>query len=105
MLKFYRFHQNNSGGFHIGHHLIFVQAKTAAQANKLAQKLGGVYFDWGASDCECCGKRWRKVDKTDGYDKLLDKYDNYEDYIIIFETGKILEVKWDEYPLEQDWRS
>ena len=86
-MKRYEFRQNNSHGFFVQPEWtgpealggifdsnplnewprqditpdVWVMAENEAQANKLAQKFAGVYFDGhleGGADCPCCGPRW-----------------------------------------------
>jgi len=74
MLKWFNFHQNNSGGRFVADDAVdvyvIVQAHTADEANQLAQRIG-IYFhgvDAGI-DCECCGDRWSAIYGTeDGTD-------------------------------------
>lgn len=61
--KFYRFIQNNSGGFFIVDEnlcaTIYIEADNIAEAIKKAEEVG-CYWD-GVSkdlDCSCCGDRW-----------------------------------------------
>lgn len=73
--KLFRFRQNNSGGEFIvddtvGVHVV-IEAESADQANEVATKYLGIYFngvDEGI-DCECCGDRWDPVE-GDGTDKV-----------------------------------
>ena len=39
---------------------VWVMAESASEANELAQKYAGVYFDGceRGMDCDCCGDRW-----------------------------------------------
>lgn len=66
-LKWFCFHQNNSGGyFNVNEneaHLVFIQARSAEEANGLA----GDRFDH--SYCSCCGERWNSVDEEEGSDE------------------------------------
>lgn len=70
---FFHYSQNNSGGGFdfdeatgITHHVV-IEAKTAAEANSLAEQKG-LYFDGCDSgrDCPCCGDRWGCASDTDG---------------------------------------
>lgn len=62
--KFYRYHQNNSGGFYRGPQDIYVEASFPDVADIIAQQYG-VYFD-GRGDCvECCGYRWSHASDRD----------------------------------------
>ena len=78
-LKYYRFHQNNSGGaFSAPAINVFIQAESPSQANEIAEKHG-VYFD-SSNDCECCGPRWEEATEYDvchdveGFDAYADWY-------------------------------
>ena len=57
---FYRYRQNNSGGyFHQDDHVgveVYIEAKDAVEADRLAENVG-IYFH-GLGDCSCCGNRW-----------------------------------------------
>ena len=79
----FRFWQNNSGGFwndiepvsesvRIDKHShdVLIEAKTATEANKIAE-ANGIYFDGvGAGvDCECCGDRWYQVSHPEREDE------------------------------------
>lgn len=66
-LKWFRFDQNNSGGYFIQNDTIceevFIQAENADKAIEKAQIL----FDQHSEYCECCGERWSYcVDDQDG---------------------------------------
>lgn len=70
-MKYYCFNQNNTFGVFdsndkVTEH-VYIQARTAKEANKKAQKIG-IYFDGceAGRDCECCGDRWYPVDEDDG---------------------------------------
>ena len=56
---FYRFTQNNSGGFFVGPQALIIEASSTEEAEARAIEAG-VYFDGVAAerDCECCGDRW-----------------------------------------------
>lgn len=64
--RFYKFTQNNSGGYfkfdeNVSHYVI-IEAKNTKEANKIAENIG-IYFD-GCSivlDCYCCGDRWSSL--------------------------------------------
>ena len=68
-LKWFLFHQNNSGGHFIVNesvaHDVFVQATTAAEAVRRAGEIG---LDPYESYCSCCGTRWSLdyVEDSDG---------------------------------------
>lgn len=62
-LKWYTFHQNNSGGWFnedVGEFIV-VQAANEEEACRIAE-AHGVYFDGvdAGQDCECCGDRWSR---------------------------------------------
>ena len=65
-MKFYRFHQNNTGGSFDGEmgYDLWIEAESAKMANEIAQE-NGVYFNGCDSgvDCLCCGDRWSEVDE------------------------------------------
>lgn len=62
-MKWYHYSQNNSGGvFHGPAQNVLVQARSAKEADRIAEEHD-VYFD-GASnglDCPCCGDRWYRA--------------------------------------------
>lgn len=61
-MVFYVFSQNNSGGSFINPAIVVaVEAQSADEANRKAEKIG-VYFD-SERDCPCCGSRWDAVDE------------------------------------------
>ena len=61
-MSYFQFRQNNSGGYFDGTALVFVQADSADDANRIAQD-NDIYFNGVADgiDCGCCGDRWRRV--------------------------------------------
>lgn len=69
-LKWFTFHQNNSGGrFRVDADVdayVIIQAHNADEANELAQRIG-IYFNGVAEgyDCECCGDRWYRLYSDD----------------------------------------
>lgn len=63
--KFYPFRQNNSGGRFYGPTYVVIEARSATEANNLAEEKADVYFS-GRGDCACCGERWDEVDEEDG---------------------------------------
>lgn len=65
--KFYSFRQNNSGGSFYGPTYVIIEARSATEANSVAEEKAGVYFS-GRGDCRCCGKRWYEVSEDDGDD-------------------------------------
>ena len=58
---FYRYMQNNTGGFFVGPQELIVEASSPEEAEARAV-AAGVYFDGVAAerDCECCGDRWSR---------------------------------------------
>lgn len=76
--KWFRYHQNNSGGVMRGPIDIYVRAKSAAKANEKAQKYGDVYFDGCriGVDCSCCGDRWVAAEDYDAEDTPPRVYTN-----------------------------
>lgn len=68
-MSYFRFRQNNSGGFFDGTPMVFVQADNADDANRIAQD-NGIYFNGVADgiDCGCCGDRWHRVYDDDAID-------------------------------------
>lgn len=66
-LRWWCFHQNNSGGHFITNdtvaEYVFIQARNAAEALVKAEKI----FEDHSEYCECCGERWSYyVDEDDG---------------------------------------
>ena len=99
-MSYFKFRQNNSFGVFKGTPLIFVQADSADDANRIAQDHG-VYFNGVADgvDFDCCGDRWYPVNddaaqdqpSSYGYGGGVTVYsdgDNYMDY-----SGKVWKVK------------
>lgn len=73
--KFYTFHQNNSGGSFthdpvrgVGY-AVAIEAHSADDANTIAERVVGIYFDGvhDDRDCPCCGDRWSRAGESDGY--------------------------------------
>jgi hypothetical protein len=65
--KWYRFDQNNSGGFYLGTDeegvggRVYVQAFSPKQARERFEALNPYVCELGfvhGRDCECCGGRW-----------------------------------------------
>ncbi len=65
--KFYTFRQNNSGGRFYGPTYVIIEARSATEANNLAEEKANVYFS-GRGDCACCGNRWGEVYEDKGYE-------------------------------------
>lgn len=62
-MTFFRFDQNNTGGFYMEPaKFLFVEADNDLEAESIALEHG-VYFDGvdKGIDCECCGDRWYGV--------------------------------------------
>lgn len=77
--RFYRFHQNNSGGDFLAPAIdVWVEASSADEANRIAQD-NGIYFDGidSDTDCWCCGDRWYPADEADAYAAPEDPSDFY----------------------------
>jgi hypothetical protein len=72
-LKWFTFHQNNSGGSYTINDdvdvVVIIQAKNADDANYLAQCVG-IYFNGveNGRDCECCRDRWYKTRDSEATD-------------------------------------
>lgn len=66
-MKWYEFHQNNSGGIMYRNENIadevLIEASSAISAERKARKIG-IYFDGVEKgiDCDCCGDRWKRID-------------------------------------------
>jgi hypothetical protein len=62
-MLYYHFHQNNSGGFHVGPKDVFIQAEDVDTANKIAEEETEIYFNGCSTgnDCNCCGDRWNRA--------------------------------------------
>lgn len=58
-LKWFCFHQNNSGGYFIVDdnvaHLVFIQGENAEDA---IARSASILEESGEDWCECCGERW-----------------------------------------------
>ncbi len=67
---FFTFDQNNSGGSFGGPATyVIIEANDADEANYLAER-NGIYFDGcvNGQDCDCCGDRWSRQWREDGYE-------------------------------------
>lgn len=64
---FYRFQQNNSGGYFVGYHNVIIEASNPAEANKFAVQSGYVYFGDRGDCVECCGYRWNALGDNETY--------------------------------------
>lgn len=74
--KLFLFRQNNSGGYFTVDDTVdvnvVIEAESADQANEIATKHLGIYFNGvdAGFDCECCGDRWYPVEESDETDKV-----------------------------------
>ena len=70
-MKFYTFHQNNSGGSFIKNdkldEFVVIEANDYKHANERATEIG-LYFSGvrAGIDCDCCGDRWAEQYDEDG---------------------------------------
>jgi hypothetical protein len=104
---FYTYDQNNSGGvFDVNEWVtkfVIVEADNAADADKRAQDIVGIYFNGvdDGIDCPCCGDRWystyRKGDDAPMiYGKPPEEYvDNWTEAgkpycIIYYKNGEVV---------------
>ena len=58
-IRFYHYHQNNSGGKTYGPSNVIIEAPNYVVANEIAEK-NGLYWNGvrDGKDCQCCGDRW-----------------------------------------------
>ena len=58
-IRFYEYHQNNSGGVTFGPTNVIIEAPNYVVANEIAEK-NGLYWNGvrDGKDCQCCGDRW-----------------------------------------------
>ncbi len=94
---FYRFDQNNSGGFYkkdLPEYLI-IEADTPEEANLLAENIG-IYFNGvlDGVDCPCCGDRWQAVNANNGFKEpyLFSKGDWSSETVIYFRNKGLVKV-------------
>lgn len=92
-LKFFVFHQNNSGGkFDVNDkicHMLYIEAHSYKEARKKAMDMG-VYFN-GCNiglDCPRCGDRWSDyaneinlIELSDSYKMKFEKISDYAQYM------------------------
>lgn len=87
-MRWYRYSQNNSGGYYLGPAVeVVVRAESVEEANSLALEAG---VDPDAPYCDCCGTRWTLFDPEwfdpiEGYhvvDDLAD-FDPDDDTLIV----------------------
>lgn len=70
LFKWFKFHQNNSGGSCIEDEnvakYVYIEAVSAADANSRAENIG-IYFGgtYDGRDCRCCGDRWYEAEEVD----------------------------------------
>lgn len=101
MSKYYKFHQNSSGGVFLDPaRIVYVEADSPASANRRAEEVG-IYFNgissWGR-DCECCGDRWYEasawaIAEETEREGLILKYLPNTDDIVFNEDGDAYEVR------------
>ena len=89
MKNYYRYNQNNSGGFYYqSEHLdkvVFVEAKNVEQANRRVKELG--FFD--LSYCECCGERFYRLwDDSPVSPSEFDEFKEGADRAVVYSMGK-----------------
>lgn len=90
-MRFYLYHQNNSGGsWRKPAQAVWVEAETPENADVVALEHG-IYFDGvqNGYDCECCGDRWQAASAYAS--ELVPAM--YDDVV----TGGVLESQ---YPIE-----
>lgn len=87
-MAFYRFRQNNSGGyFRLPAKNVYVEATSESEARALFQQIDGCYFDPDyRRDCRCCGTRW------DEY--IWDEYPNDYELMRAIEEELINDDAW-----------
>ena len=69
-MPFYTFAQNNSHGFFEDPaEYVIIEASDHNFANALATSYGIYFDDEYVIDCECCGRRWHRVDEYDADDE------------------------------------
>lgn len=99
--KFYRFHQNNTGGSFdhdeakgIGPN-VWIQAVDHLHANARAELIG-IYFDGCrmGMDCPCCGDRWSEQWRDEG----TETPENYRDVMRPAKPGEAPTLDWG-YPM------
>lgn len=87
-LKWWCFHQNNSGGsFHVDSNLAEIVLIQATSANECEAKAQELFFDSNLNSCECCGDRWYwSIHDGEGttvptiYEKTLEEWDGSREY-------------------------
>lgn len=103
-MKWYKYRQNNSAGIwdtKVGV-TVFVEAETEQDAEALAEQHG-LYWEYRANDCECCGMRWGfAVDWYDTDECVVRAIDGYHpseeneavDVRIIRNNGETFPYSW-----------
>ena len=76
---FYKFRQNNSGGYFDGYHNVIIEASDAVEANRFAEQSGYVYFDARGDCVDCCGYRWDPFLDSETYDNGYSVFEDCED--------------------------
>lgn len=111
-LSFFTYMQNNPGGSFIQDHrsaaYVIIEADSLEEANLIAVKKAGIYFD-GVSDgkdCDCCGDRWSFPYSDEGdanpsiYGESISQYisekkqyvDKGINFVIIYRKNGVTEV-------------
>lgn len=76
---FYRFSQNNSGGYFESFHEVIIEADTPEEANARAILTGHVYFDDRGDCVDCCGYRWQEFWAGDTFTDSYRVFSNLEE--------------------------
>ena len=90
MKNYYRYDQNNSGGFYYQSDyldkVVFVEAKNVEQANRRMKELG--FFD--LSYCECCGQRFYRLfdDRNSVSPSEFEKFKEGDKRAVVYSMGK-----------------
>lgn len=110
---FYHYSQNNSGGDFVVNgsvaHQVIIEAKTADEANRIAETIG-LYFD-GRGDCPCCGNRWYEAyGEGDGTPLIygIEPQDYYSSWVnsnevycyVYYLNGVVEDHRWPDDPAE-----
>lgn len=98
--RFYRYRQNNSGGFLLGPLVVFIEAFSAEEANALAPVKAGIYFE-GGQDCSCCGSRWYEADEYEGESEL--DFSNLHHWEPFSCEVYYLDGRHEIIPMERNW--
>lgn len=95
-MKWFEYHQNNSGGSHIAPAInVHIEAESPMAANALAETVG-LYWNGcdSGQDCPCCGDRWYELSE---YDKGTDIPSHYGQPVI--DPSPVAE---DHFPVSSD---